>query len=79
MTKKIIEKNIKLSLEFDTYLNEHPDLYAKIPNGASVVITVKGDSEFNRGTTGNVSGIRGKVVEARKEGSRWTVNKFVAA
>ena len=79
MTKKIIEKNIKLSLEFDTYLNEHPDLYARIPNGASVFITVKGDAKFNRNTVGTVSGIRGKIVEARKEGSRWTVNKFVAA
>jgi len=78
MTKKIIQKNIKLSLEFDTYLNKHPDLYTKIPNGASI-ITVKGDNEFNQNNTENISSIRGKVVEARKEGGHWTVNRFVPA
>ena len=79
MTKKIIEKNIKLSLEFDTYLNKHPDLYAKIPDGASVVITVKGDQKFNETNTEHISHVRGKVVEARKEDGRWTVNKLVPA
>lgn len=79
MTKKLIEKNIKLSLEFDTYLNKHPDLYAKIPNGAHVIITVKGDTEFNKNSAVNVSSVRGKVVEARKEDNHWTVGAFVPA
>lgn len=79
MTKKLIEKNIKLSLEFDTYLNKHPDLYAKIPNGAHVFITVKGDNRFNQSSAENVSSVHGKVVEARKEGGRWTVGAFMPA
>ncbi|MBI5401054.1 MAG: hypothetical protein HZB12_02990 [Candidatus Yonathbacteria bacterium] len=79
MTKKLIEKNIKLSLEFDSYLNKHPDLYAKIPNGAHVVLTVKGDKIFNQSNVENVSSVRGKVVEARKEDGRWTVGAFMPA
>ena len=79
MTKKTIKKNIKLSLEFDQYLNKNPDLYAKIPNGASVFITVKGDNKLNEANKGNVSSAQGKVVEARKAGGRWTVSKVVPA
>ena len=79
MTKKIVEKNIKLSLEFDQYLNKNPDLYAKIPNGASVFITVKGDSKFNEANRENISSAQGKVLEARKADGRWTVSKFVPA
>ena len=73
MTKKLLEKNIKLSLEFDQYLNKHPDLYTKIPNGASVIITVKGDDEFNKNNRANVSDTSGKIVEAMKENRRWFV------
>ncbi len=78
MTKKIIEKNIELSLEFDQYLNKHPDLYAKIPNGAHVFISIKGDRVFNASTENNIKN-KSKVVEARKEGSKWTITPFVVA
>jgi len=79
MTKKIIEKNIKLSLEFDQYLNKNPDMYAKIPNGASVFLTVKGDVKFNEANRENISSAQGKVVEARKADGRWTVSRFIPA
>lgn len=79
MTKKLIEKNIKLSLELDNYLNKHPNLYARIPHGAHVMITVKGDNKFNKNSTENILGLRGKVVEARKEDGRWTVSAFMPA
>jgi len=79
MTKKIIEKNIKLSLEFDKYLNKNPDLYAKIPNGASVFITVHGDNKFNKANKETVSSTQGKIVEARKTDGHWTVSRFVPA
>ena len=79
MTKKIIEKNIRLSLEFDKYLDKNPSLYAKIPNGASVFITVKGDSKFNEANRDIVSSTQGKIVEARKTDGHWTISKFVPA
>lgn len=72
MTNKIIQKNIKLSLEFDKYLNSHPKLYSKIPNGAHVFITVKGDKELNKANIKSASS-RGILVEARKEDGSWTV------
>ena len=79
MTKKIVEKNIKLSLEFDQYLNKNPDIYAKIPNGASIFLTVKGDNKFNEANKENISSAQGKVIEARKADGRWTVSRFVPA
>ncbi|MDO8659386.1 MAG: hypothetical protein Q7K54_02180 [Candidatus Parcubacteria bacterium] len=79
MTKKIIEKNIKLSLEFDKYLNNNPDLYIKIPNGASIFITVKGDSKFNEVNRESISSTQGKIIEARKTDGHWTVSRFMPA
>ncbi|KKS14686.1 MAG: hypothetical protein UU71_C0021G0009 [Parcubacteria group bacterium GW2011_GWB1_41_6] len=74
MSEKFIGKNIKLSLEFDRYLSKHPDTFKKIPKGACVVITVKGDDAFNRQSKILVDKTRTKTrkcIEARKEGSRW--------
>jgi len=79
MTKKIVEKNIRLSMEFDQYLNKNPDLYAKIPNGASVFITVKGDNKFNEISRSSIVSAQGKVVEARKANGRWTIGRFIPA
>lgn len=75
----MIEKNIKLSLEFDQYLNKNPDMYAKIPNGASIFITVKGDNKFNDANRGIVSSTQGKIIEARKTDGHWTVSRFIPA
>ncbi len=79
MTKKIVEKNIRLSLEFDQFLNKNPDIYAKIPNGASIFLTVKGDIKLNEANRENISSAQGKVLEARKADGRWTVSRFVPA
>ena len=78
MKKDNLKKTLKLSLEFDTYLTKHPSLYKKIPNGASVFITVKGDEKFNRSSVRNVADVKGKIIEARKEGRRWTLSPLVA-
>lgn len=79
MFKKIIEKNIKLSLEFDKYLNKNSDLYSKIPNGASVFVTVKDDHKFNKANKENISSASGKVVEVQKANGRWDISKFIPA
>jgi len=76
MSKQFIKKNIKLSLEFDRYVSHHGDALAKIPNGAMVFITVKGDEAFNRSSkdmTLKVGSASKKVIEARKMGKRWII------
>ena len=79
MSKKFIQKNIRLSLEFDRYLSRHPHLIALIPNGAHVIITVKGDRMFNKNSMSLVERDRiHKVIEARKEGARWTLQQLAA-
>jgi hypothetical protein len=81
MSKEFIKKNIKLSLEFDTYLSKHPDAFIKIPSKACIIITVKGDKEFNRNSiaiAGKVKNDKQKCVEARKEGANWVLQPFPA-
>ncbi len=82
MSTAFIQKNIRLSLEFDTYASRNPGVYDKIPNGSWVVLTVRGDEKFNResrSTVGIAQINKAKVIEARKEGSRWKIAKFVTA
>lgn len=76
MTKRIVQKNIRLSLEFDKYLNRNPNLYSKIPRGAWILITDKGDAAFNAANKRNVAVEKGKIVEARKEDGAWIVRNF---
>jgi len=78
MSKKFVQKNIKLSLELDRYLSDRPDLIAKIPNGAYLIITVKGDAVFNKNSRSMVGERSKKVIEAQKEGSRWTLQAVAA-
>ena len=76
MSKNFIKKNIKLSLELDRYLGKHPAVFDKIPNKACVVITIKGDNEFNRESKIIIQKAKEekqKCVEARKEGIRWVL------
>lgn len=44
----IVEKNLTLSFEFERYLLEHPELLARIPSGAEVVLLPKDDPELYR-------------------------------
>ena len=70
---------MRLSLELDRYLSRHPNLIDRIPNGAHVIITVKGDSVFNKSSRSLVERMRAqKIIEARKEGTRWTLQQLVA-
>jgi len=82
MSRKFVQKNLKLSLEFDRYLGSHPGLFAKIPKGAHIVITVKGDEAFNKNSQAISSSVRSprqKFTEARKEGEHWIIRSLVAA
>jgi hypothetical protein len=74
MTDAHIKKNIRLSLEFDNYIAKHPKLYDSIPNGAYIVITIKGDEKFNEDSISIVRKRKLKqAVEAHKTDSRWTI------
>jgi hypothetical protein len=80
MSEAFIKKNVKLSLEFDDYLVKHPKLFAEIPDGAYIVITLNNDKKFN---TESISLIkdrrRKKVVEAHKSGVAWSVRPLQLA
>lgn len=81
MSKKFIEKNIKLSLEFDKYLAKNPRAYNKIPKGACIIITQKGDKVFNRASmtiAKSAKEEKQKCIEARKEGARWILEPLAA-
>ena len=76
MNKNFIKKNIKLSLELDQYLAKHLDAFDKIPDNACLMITVKGDDDFNRESKSMVEAAKNekqKCVEARKEGASWVL------
>ena len=79
MTQKYIKKNLELSLEFDRRVVRDPEIMAKIPSGACIIITTKGDENFNRESRSlakEATKSGGKCFEAKKEGNRWTVKQF---
>lgn len=81
MGKKFIEKNINLSLELDRYLSKNPRAYDKIPKGACIIITQKGDEIFNRVSrtiAEKSKQEKQKCIEARKEGARWILQPLAA-
>ena len=74
MSEAFIKKNIKLSLEFDDYLVKHPKLFAEIPNGAYIVITLQDDKKFNVESVSLIKDKRRKkVIEAHKSGAAWSL------
>lgn len=82
MSKTFINKNIKLSLEFDSYISRRPDILAKLPNKAVIVFTVKGDEAFNKNSLALAEKIRTrgrKIIEVKKVGNRWILQQLVAA
>lgn len=76
MSTKYAEKSIKLSLELDRYLASHPSAYDKIPRGACVIITQKGDANFNEQSRQIAEKSSERCVEARKAGRHWTIREL---
>ena len=79
MSKKFIEKNIKLSLDFGRYISRHPSAYKKVPKGANVFFTIQGDENFNQNSKKLLEKTKEKgqkYIEARKEGTRWILHSF---
>jgi len=44
----VVEKNITLSFEFERYIQDHPELLERIPDGADVVLLPHDDPELYR-------------------------------
>lgn len=77
MSNKYIKKNLRLGLEFDTYIMKHPSAYKKIPQKAMVILTDKNDSVFTRESLDSAeqehAHHRISYIEAQKSGSRWNI------
>lgn len=77
MSEANISKNVKLSIEFDQYLVNHPKQLSKIPNGAYIIITVNGDNSFNKESISLIKEHpRKKFIEAHKTSKNWLVRPF---
>jgi hypothetical protein len=75
---KFVKKNIRLSMEFDSYIWRHPRVLEKIPNKSVVYFTVVGDDDFNVWSgiaAGKVADRKDKFVQVRKEKNRWKIFK----
>ena len=46
--KKMIERNIELSAEFSRYIFEHPEIEAKIPIDAEIILLPEFDQELKK-------------------------------
>ena len=79
MPKKYIRKTLQLGLEFNQYVITHPRFWKKIPNKANLIITEKDDEVFSEHVRAEARTGRSwrKLLEARKEGSRWTIKPLV--
>ncbi len=47
ISKAYQKKNVKLSLELDTYMANHPEVWDLLPDGALLIITSKSDKKFS--------------------------------
>ena len=77
MSRNLIQKNIRLSHEFDKYVSNSPSAYRHIPKGARIVITSANDkklSDTNISIARNSRG--GQFIHAHKSSRGWTLNKF---
>ena len=48
MNKQMQEHHALLIEEFNQYLFDHPEFLEQIPQGAVIVLQLKGDEEYNR-------------------------------
>jgi hypothetical protein len=76
MSKDLIQKNLKLSLEFDRYIVENPAVLKGLSRGTEVVITSARDRKLSEENLRMALSGSGKFVEVRKEGKSWKIKKF---
>ena len=77
MTKALIQKNIKLSLEFDSYVSRNPSVLKSVPRGADIVITSSQDTKLSDANLSIARESRtGRFVEAHKSRGSWKIRKI---
>ena len=75
MEKKLIQKNIKLSGEFE-YVSRHPKISERIPSRAYIVITSSRDASLSANTVIARNSRSSNFVEAHKSDGRWCIRAF---
>ena len=77
MGGKLIQKNIKLSGEFDEYVSRHPKALERIPSGAHIVITSSRDAGLSAVNTAIARDSRSSnFIEAHKSDGKWHIRVF---
>ena len=77
LPKKLIQKNIKLSGEFDKYISENPKAFSRVPSGVHVVITSSSDNTLSESNISIARNSRsGNFIEAHKSGGSWHIKPF---
>lgn len=73
----MIQKNIGLSMDFDTYISKHPRMLKSIPSGAHIIITSHRDKALSEANRAIADGSRsGKFFEAHKSDGKWRISAF---
>lgn len=80
MSDKELQKNFRLSADFNEYIINHPAAMAGIPNSAHIVIIPENDSELaekNKKMAKNIAQKQHKsIFGAFKKGGKWRVEKL---
>ena len=77
MTKTLIQKNIKLSSEFDDYISGNTSAFRRIPKGAHIIITSANDEDTSQANILMACHSRSrKLVEAHKADGKWQIRAF---
>ncbi len=83
MSKKDAQKNIKLSLEFDSYVSRNPKVLDSFPRGSHFIVVSTRDRKLSDENLKVARNSRsGKFVVACKQDHRWNIkplSKWVAA
>jgi hypothetical protein len=77
MSRKNIKKNIKLSLDFDTFVSTHPRTLRKVPSGAHIIFVSKKDAGLTRENLEIARSSRaGRFVIACKDNVGWKIDSY---
>jgi hypothetical protein len=74
MSKRTIEKNIRLSLDFDTFVSRNPRVLNKIPKGAHIIFVSHSDKNLTQENLQIAKNSKSsKFFIASKNNSKWRV------
>ncbi len=72
MTKALIQKNIKLGMDFDRYVFRNPHVLDRFPKAPHIVITSDRDKKLSEENLAIARNSRtGRFIVAHRAGKRW--------